>query len=1163
MAERSGIIIEVQDDGVQRFTTNLGKAEQASRSSEASFKRFAAALETVNKAAATQRAKEALEKVKGATEELDGGFRKAFKSSAHLWGQFQSNTLTRGAKEMGELAVQTMALAKHEEKLAQKAAETNRVLAERASGAELMARSRTTGVAFAGGSVNAAALGASGILGGAGMSSVGSGLISAQHNTLMAQAAAKKVASKQAQEDARKEREAQKELAEAEHLRTLRMQGLTMSLGFYSYAAQNVFQGLGVGVANAALLGAAFGLLESIIRNVTAGLRLLTSTIVNLGLHAAKTGDDIQTIAERAGASTTMISGLRLSAAQANVSMEMLETAITTLVQRATSTPKVFEDFKVSIRNANGNIKNGDELLRAYADRMKEAGSASERAAVAVALTGRSGKASNVFFAEGSAGLDAYIEKARKFGGVVSDAAIKATVATQDSLDELSQVFEAVRFDLGVALGPALNTAIEGIKGYLTELLERINENKEGISAFALKATADIASLGAVLARVTALMAKFAIGTVLLTRARFTDIGKDLVVAGAAIASEAEHLAVAMDKVQVLASNGGVTIQSFTSTLKENGAVFEKPEKGANAAAAAYEKLLVSLSKVIEKGKEALQPKASTKSYEEVELARMAARTELEIAIQRSEALQAQARKHAASMAALKKAEPFSFSVTVTKGVSKKDLEAAKEATAEATAASLKADAEAMTSRSEAVRAALELAKRESTDRISYLEGIARAEEVFSRAKQLGITEEHRRSQEQAVADARLAAQRMGLDEAVASKKGEALQKELDLVEFRISQVQGVGARAISEALAQVSVARATGLKEEVDVILASAVTTADALRQLLALKERMEERGASASVLKSAQTAIDANITDRIATESKDGLAGLAAAWVDYYDNVDDMSVTAGEKLFHNLKRTTEQMAEGIITSLIPTIDTIERLFSDVGKFQQDTIQKLVEKTKDGRIVREMKNANKAQIDAAKAAGRTIEVITETTGIKQITVWDKVKQSAIGAIKSMADAIIREFARIAAAKVVLGFFNLISGGVGGTAVSVAAAATSAGVFGSTNFSEGGLVPEYLAGGGFPGRPRGTDTIPAWLTPKERVLSVSQNKSFERRIERDSAVETRLARIESSISNISAGPAVKQSNLIFGGSQADVTKFHRDVWKKAQSRLDRLAGKKG
>jgi hypothetical protein len=39
-------------------------------------------------------------------------------------------------------------------------------------------------------------------------------------------------------------------------------------------------------------------------------------------------------------------------------------------------------------------------------------------------------------------------------------------------------------------------------------------------------------------------------------------------------------------------------------------------------------------------------------------------------------------------------------------------------------------------------------------------------------------------------------------------------------------------------------------------------------------------------------------------------------------------------------------------------------------------------------------------------------------------------------------------------------------------------------------------VAQYLAAGGFPGGPRGSDTVPAWLTPGERVLSVAQNQAL-------------------------------------------------------------------
>jgi hypothetical protein len=44
--------------------------------------------------------------------------------------------------------------------------------------------------------------------------------------------------------------------------------------------------------------------------------------------------------------------------------------------------------------------------------------------------------------------------------------------------------------------------------------------------------------------------------------------------------------------------------------------------------------------------------------------------------------------------------------------------------------------------------------------------------------------------------------------------------------------------------------------------------------------------------------------------------------------------------------------------------------------------------------------------------------------------------------------------------------------------------------------------PTYMAGGGrviaFPGRARGSDTVPTWTTPGERLLTVGQNRAYER-----------------------------------------------------------------
>ena len=65
---------------------------------------------------------------------------------------------------------------------------------------------------------------------------------------------------------------------------------------------------------------------------------------------------------------------------------------------------------------------------------------------------------------------------------------------------------------------------------------------------------------------------------------------------------------------------------------------------------------------------------------------------------------------------------------------------------------------------------------------------------------------------------------------------------------------------------------------------------------------------------------------------------------------------------------------------------------------------------------------------------------------------------------------------------------------------SVVAAVSAAGASGAVGglFSKGGIVPkaQYLAGGGFAGGPKGSDTVPAWLTPGEMVLNRDQQNAL-------------------------------------------------------------------
>ena len=87
--------------------------------------------------------------------------------------------------------------------------------------------------------------------------------------------------------------------------------------------------------------------------------------------------------------------------------------------------------------------------------------------------------------------------------------------------------------------------------------------------------------------------------------------------------------------------------------------------------------------------------------------------------------------------------------------------------------------------------------------------------------------------------------------------------------------------------------------------------------------------------------------------------------------------------------------------------------------------------------------------------------------------------------LKKIATMIVK----LLVVKTIMAGFNAVSGGFFGIL------GLSSGGF-IQKFANGGRVRPVYAASGF--EPKGTDTIPAMLTPGERVLSVSQNANFER-----------------------------------------------------------------
>lgn len=331
--------------------------------------------------------------------------------------------------------------------------------------------------------------------------------------------------------------------------------------------------------------------------------------------------------------------------------------------------------------------------------------------------------------------------------------------------------------------------------------------------------------------------------------------------------------------------------------------------------------------------------------------------------------------------------------------------------------------------------------------------------------------------------------------------------------------------------------------------------------------KSRLEDAKRAAKQ----QVALSKSTSEQIkAALAEDSFAGLLKAWGLYHSKQRALSKEANQEVLQDLQKTTQSMAEEIVSGIESIIGTIRRELDTVGDVQTKTIERIAIKSKDGsgKVERYVDKISKAQIDALRAAGREVEVVNEVMEVRTKTAADAM----VAIVKSMVESILAELARLAAVGVFKMIISGLTGGAGG------------GILKLLGFSKGGIVPDAgiptpkkFAGGGFVsgGRP-GVDSVPAMLMPGEFVL----NKKIVDEIRgaspksgafatgglvsgaRPRAPEltqpaTGYGLAEFGYSGSPSQNAVVQNNLFLGAGRAGMRRLYRDVMAPEARALER------
>lgn len=171
----------------------------------------------------------------------------------------------------------------------------------------------------------------------------------------------------------------------------------------------------------------------------------------------------IYNLSQKTGIATDSLSKLQYAAKINDVAAEDFGTSLIKLNKNIAAAAvgtgdakAAFDAMKISVKDAQGNIKGTDVLLGEIANRFASYEDGANKTALAIALFGRAGAALIPMLNDGKVGLDAMGKELERLGGVIFPDAAKRADEFKDNLDRIKISTNATAMEIGNVLLPYL-----------------------------------------------------------------------------------------------------------------------------------------------------------------------------------------------------------------------------------------------------------------------------------------------------------------------------------------------------------------------------------------------------------------------------------------------------------------------------------------------------------------------------------------------------------------------------------------------------------------------------------------------------------------------------------------------------------------------------------
>lgn len=201
---------------------------------------------------------------------------------------------------------------------------------------------------------------------------------------------------------------------------------------------------------------------------IGAGVAVAATALGALTWQSIQFADQLDEMSQRLGISTETLSGWGYAAKLSGTDLDTLTASIPKLsknlaaaADEGSKAGELFKALGIDVKDAEGNLRDVEDVLPEIADRFKALKNDTTEAALAQELFGRSGANMLEFLNQGSEGLAELTDRASELGLIVSGDTASAAARFNDKLEDLRAITTAFGLQIAELLLPHLERLVD------------------------------------------------------------------------------------------------------------------------------------------------------------------------------------------------------------------------------------------------------------------------------------------------------------------------------------------------------------------------------------------------------------------------------------------------------------------------------------------------------------------------------------------------------------------------------------------------------------------------------------------------------------------------------------------------------------------------------